>query len=198
MANNTITIHFTPCGIAPASGYVIRYRPAGSGGAYRESVNFFESPAIIVDTNDPLNTEYEGFLQSDCGGGKLGPEIPWNTGGGSVSASESESVPPVENTGQLIVTSTDAELTIVGLVNVTNSDIPYPVTATVTFGFWYDFNGGNIQVNLSVQADGFCRLLKNGIQLDIQPFTEFQGFVTFTGVAAYANGDIMEINVQLI
>lgn len=199
MANNTITIHYTPCGTAPASGYVVFYRPVG-GGDYRESQNFFESPIIIVDTNDPFGTEYEGYLQSDCGGGKLGPQIPWTTvgGGGSASGSESESEPPpVVNSGQLVVTSTNVDLSIVGIVNVTHEDIDYPVTAQVDFGTWEDFGGGNIQVNLSVQADGFCRLLKNGVQIDIQPFTEFQGFVTFTGVAAYADGDVMEINVQL-
>lgn len=93
MATNTITITFTPCGTAPAAGYVIQYRPVG-GGAYRTAPNVFSSPAVIVDNEDELGQEYEGILQSDCGGGKLGPEIPWSTGGGSVSASESESEPP--------------------------------------------------------------------------------------------------------
>lgn len=102
-----------------------------------------------------------------------------------------------EVSGQMIVTSTDATLSIVGIVNVIISDIIYPVTATVDFGTYYNFLGGNIQVNLSVTSAGFARLLKNGVQIDIQAFTALQGFVTFTGVAAFADGDIMEINVQL-
>lgn len=192
---NTITIDFIPCIPPPAAGFSVRYKIVGDPD-FTEVGPFTENPIVFEAPGEP-GTCYEGALFSDCGGGKIGDYMNWVACAEPAPAeSESESPePPV--TGQLIVTSTDPDLSIVGLVNVNNSGISYPVTATVQFGTWNNFFGGNIQVNLSAQADGFCRLLKNGIQLDIQPFTEFQGFVTFTAVAAYVGGDIMEINVQL-
>lgn len=191
---NTITVNFTACVPAPAAGYSVKYRIVGDVD-FMTVGPFTGSPIIFEVPGDP-GTCYEGALFSDCGGGKVGDDLMWQ-GCAQEAASGSESEPPPVISGQLIVTSTDADLSIVGLVNVTNVDIDYPVTATVDFGTWSNFFGGNIQVNLSAQADGFCRLLKNGFQIDIQPFTEFQGFVIFTGVAAYADTDIMEINVQL-
>ena len=192
---NTITVNFSPCIPAPSAGYSVKYRIVGDT-EYTVAGPFTESPAVFEAPGEP-GTCYEGALFADCGGGKVGDDLMWAACAEPAPAeSESESPPPPV-TGQLIVTSTDSQLSIVGLVNVTNTDIDYPVTATVDFGTWYNFNGGNIQVNLSAQADGFCRLLKNGVQIDIKPFTEFQGFVTFTGVPAYVQGDIMEINVQL-
>lgn len=93
MAANTITITFEPCGSAPAFGYKFFYRPVGNGGAYRETGNFFGSPAVFVDNADPSGTEYEGYMVSDCGGGKYGPQIPWTTDQTSGSGSASGSGP---------------------------------------------------------------------------------------------------------
>src|SRR5262245_35160593 len=77
---NQITVEFTDCEPPPQNGYVITYRPVG-GNAYRTAPgNFFASPAIWVDNNgDPEGTQYEGFIRSDCGGGKLGDLSPWST-----------------------------------------------------------------------------------------------------------------------
>jgi hypothetical protein len=78
MAENTIHIEFDPCEPVPAGGYKVRYRPLGSGGAYRNPPsNFFSSPISFVDNLDPAGTSYEGFIQGDCGGGKLGVSVPW-------------------------------------------------------------------------------------------------------------------------
>jgi hypothetical protein len=78
MAQNTIHIEFDPCDPFPAGGYVVRYRPVGSVEAYRTAPsNFFISPIEFVDNLDPVGTSYEGFIQGDCGGGKLGVSVPW-------------------------------------------------------------------------------------------------------------------------
>lgn len=81
MAINTITLEFELCELTPANGYKILYRPVGSEEDYRTWPNVTESPAVIVDENDdPEGTQYEGFIQGDCGGGKLGVPVPWFTG----------------------------------------------------------------------------------------------------------------------
>lgn len=103
MADNLITIEFEPCSPEPANGYFITYRPV-SGGAYRDGPSgFFASPIAFVDSLDDSGTEYEGFIQGDCGGGNVGPEVAFNTetgvsssGSGSVSAGDSGSEPPPE------------------------------------------------------------------------------------------------------
>jgi hypothetical protein len=94
MADNTIVIEFEPCEPAPADGYKIFYRPIGSVAAYREAPqNFTTSPAEWIDALDLFGTVYEGYIQGDCGGGKLGPTVTFVTdgGGGSGSGSSSES-----------------------------------------------------------------------------------------------------------
>ena len=81
---NTITINFTPCTPAPANGYRVSYRPVGTSIPYRVAPNnFTTSPAVIQDSNDPDGTQYEGFIESDCGGGNYGVQVPFNTGGGT-------------------------------------------------------------------------------------------------------------------
>lgn len=78
MAQNTIHIEFDPCEPVPAGGYKVRYRILGSSDPYRNApTNFFSSPIEFVDNLDPVGTSYEGFIQGDCGGGKLGVSVPW-------------------------------------------------------------------------------------------------------------------------
>lgn len=78
MAQNTIHIEFDPCEPIPVGGYKVRYRPLGSGDPYRNPpANFFSSPIDFIDNLDPVGTSYEGFIQGDCGGGKLGVSVPW-------------------------------------------------------------------------------------------------------------------------
>jgi|SRR3954468_23702708 len=94
MAINTITIEFDPCNPPPANGYRVSYRPLGSEEDHRVwPENFTSSPAVIDDDNDPLDTEYEGFIQGDCGDGELGIEIAWATAVED-DESTSDSTPP--------------------------------------------------------------------------------------------------------
>lgn len=105
MANNTIRIAFEGCEPLPSEGFKIFYRPVGSEEAYREAPeNYVNSPAEWTDTLDPVCTQYEGYMQGDCGGGKLGPAVTFLTdvicsdesssdGSGSESGSGSASEP---------------------------------------------------------------------------------------------------------
>lgn len=79
MANNKITINFTPCTPAPANGYRVLYRPAGSTIPYRNAGNFTSSPIVINDTLDAGGTDYEGVLQSQCGTNTFGVQVPFTT-----------------------------------------------------------------------------------------------------------------------
>lgn len=179
---NKISVLFDECTPAPANGYHVFWKKKG-GGPYTDAGLFPGSPAVFYDITGVPYGEYEGYIFSDCGDGNVGTQIPWEI-----------TNPPTS--GSLIVTSTDPNLSIVGLVGVTNSGISYPVTATVDFGAWNNFYGPNIQANLSVSIPGVARLLQNGSLIDILSFTALQGFVLFPGVAPYANGDVMEINIQ--
>lgn len=76
MALNTINIEFDPCEPTPASGYRVRYRRLGSGGAYRAAGPFFTSPIVFNDFLEVAGSSFEGFIQGDCGG-KLGVSVPW-------------------------------------------------------------------------------------------------------------------------
>jgi hypothetical protein len=81
---NTITINFIPCNPAPAQGYKLTWRVAGSGDPYTDEGFFTESPIVFTDNLNPEGTCYEGFLQSDCSesgesGTVVGAQIPWAT-----------------------------------------------------------------------------------------------------------------------
>jgi len=81
---NTITINFIPCNPAPANGYRLSWRVAGTEDAYTQEPNVTESPATFTDNINPEGTCYEGFLQSDCSesgesGDVVGNAIPWAT-----------------------------------------------------------------------------------------------------------------------
>lgn len=84
---NNVTINFTPCSPAPANGYIVFWRVAGSGGSYTNGGTFVSSPATFTDGENPEGTQYEGYIYSDCGGGIVGNFVPWST-----SASESSYV----------------------------------------------------------------------------------------------------------
>lgn len=96
MATNYIRIEIDPCQPDPVNGYRVIYRPLGSNGAYRESDDrFFPVPMQdtltidIVDELDPAGTEYEGFVQSDCGNGVYSNAGGWQTAPGGGSDSDS-------------------------------------------------------------------------------------------------------------
>lgn len=94
---NTITINFIPCQPPPAGGYRVKYRLVGETD-YIEIGPFEGSPIVFEAEGEPCS-DYEGTFWSDCGGGKVGDEIPWSveceqsSGGGSLS----ESAPPPDN-----------------------------------------------------------------------------------------------------
>jgi len=81
---NTITVPFIECTPAPANGYNLKWRVAGSGDPYTDEGNFSSSPIQFIDNINPEGTCYEGTLQSDCtesgeSGQLLGELIPWST-----------------------------------------------------------------------------------------------------------------------
>lgn len=79
MATNQITIVLEDC--EPIGGYYVFYRPVGNLDPHRAAGPFFTSPIIFTDILDPANQEYEGYIQSHCGGGIFGDPIPWETEG---------------------------------------------------------------------------------------------------------------------
>ncbi len=83
---NRITINYIPCIPAPANGYRLKWRVAGSDSPYTDEGNFTTTPIVFTDSINPAGTCYEGFLQSDCSdsgisgsGAALGNPIPWAT-----------------------------------------------------------------------------------------------------------------------
>ena len=83
---NTITINFIECTPAPAQGYNLKWRVAGSGDPYTDEGYFSGSPIEFIDNINPEGTCYEGTLQSNCQesgesgeSGLLGELIPWST-----------------------------------------------------------------------------------------------------------------------
>lgn len=82
MALNIITINFEVCEPTPEDGYIIKYKPVGDPGPYRDAPGnpYTLSPVVINDTLDEGGTQYEGIIQSDCGEEiGLGEEVPWTT-----------------------------------------------------------------------------------------------------------------------
>lgn len=75
---NKITVNFDTCTPEPSGGYSVYWRVAGSVGAYTNAGNFFIRPAIFYDNDNPEGTDYEGYIQTDCGG-VLGNPVTWNT-----------------------------------------------------------------------------------------------------------------------
>jgi hypothetical protein len=81
MATNHIKIIFNLCSPTPVGGYIVKYRPVGDVGPYRNAPGnpYAASPAEWDDLLDPADTVYEGYIQSDCGDGNLGPQVPFET-----------------------------------------------------------------------------------------------------------------------
>jgi hypothetical protein len=115
MAMNTISLDFRPCEPAPVNGYKVSYRPVGAGSFREVPGRFFSSPIEFSTTLDPSTTQYEGFIQGDCGGGKLGIQSTWIAGepsGGSASpgGGGGGSTPPIEGTQILVGMGADEAL----------------------------------------------------------------------------------------
>jgi len=162
MANNTITINFTPCEPTPAGGYRVRYRPMGGSGDFRVwPVNFTASPIVFTDTEDPIGTSYEGYIQGDCGDGQLGVDIPWiafngdatSESGGDESASASEAPIPCR-TYTLTKTVGTPSAHYKDCSGVTHDTLINDHTVICTDGHGFTISGGGITVNSFV--DGPC------------------------------------------
>ena len=81
---NNVTVNFIPCTPAPANGYRLTWRVAGTEDAYTDEGLFTSSPIIFTDLINPEGTCYEGFLQSDCSesgesGTLVGQAVAWAT-----------------------------------------------------------------------------------------------------------------------
>lgn len=133
MAQNVINVEFSPCQPAPADGYVIRYRVLGSETEYRTAGPFTESPAQILDENDPAGTSYEGFIQGDCGGGKMGVSVPFVAEfTGSLPAPSSEA--PSSGGSSMAPSSEGPGAPIDGTIEVTGCAEEYSITAVKESG----------------------------------------------------------------
>lgn len=77
---NRIEVNFVPCTPAPAQGYNVQYRVAGSGDAFTNAGNFFASPAVFYDRVNPAGTCYEGYIVTDCDG-IFGNPVNWQSCG---------------------------------------------------------------------------------------------------------------------
>jgi hypothetical protein len=109
MADNQINVIFDECEPQPVNGYRVSYRPSGSDEAYRIwPSNFIGTPAVFTDTLDPAGTNYEGYIQGDCGDAGLGVPSRWTTGENS-GASEPDESPGQEDL--MIVNDTGMAIT---------------------------------------------------------------------------------------
>jgi hypothetical protein len=161
MANNTITITFTPCEPAPANGYRVRYRPFGGIEFRTWPVRFLTSPAVFTDEEDPIGTSYEGYIEGDCGDGILGLQIPWvalnsDSGGGSEPApSGSDSEAPIPcRTYVLSKTVFSPSAHYIDCLGVTRDTAINDHTTICTNGHGFTISGGGITVNSF--TDGPC------------------------------------------
>lgn len=165
MANNTIHIVFDECDLIPANGYRVLYRPAGSLIDFREwPTSFPGSPAVFVDTLDPLGTQYEGLIMGDCGDGKYGVPIDWMTEGsgfvpGSSGAESGSVAPPVPcRTYTLSQTVGTPSAHYTDCAGVTHDTAVTSMTVICTNGHGFTISGGGIVVNSFVDGDcgGVC------------------------------------------
>lgn len=76
---NKIVVYFNTCTPAPARGYLLEYRVAGSGDAYTNAGHFFTSPAVFYDTINPAGTCYEGLIRTDCTDDVMGNPVLWQS-----------------------------------------------------------------------------------------------------------------------
>lgn len=65
-SDNILTVNFTPC--TPANTFHLWYRPQGSSISYRDGGTSLTSPFVVTDSLDAEGTQYEGYIQSECGG----------------------------------------------------------------------------------------------------------------------------------
>lgn len=61
----------------PINGWKVGYRVKNSGGPFLIISPNPTSQPIIINTDDPEGTQYEGYIQSDCGNGNLSTQYNW-------------------------------------------------------------------------------------------------------------------------
>lgn len=75
---NLITVNFVPCATLPSKGYRVKWRVYGSFDQYTDAGNFFTSPAVFTDSDNPPGTEYEGTITPEGNNTDCDPVF-WNT-----------------------------------------------------------------------------------------------------------------------
>lgn len=130
--NRTLQISFTNPTIAPASGYIVNWRPVGT--IAWNTVNQNQNPITIAGV--PACFNIEGTIQANCGSGNVGSIVNFSV---TSSSSECRSI-------QLLQTATYTYVPCSGSTAVTvnnNSGSPTTVCAkdgTVTGGTFTDLN----------------------------------------------------------
>lgn len=176
MAINTITLEFEPCEPAPANGYAIHYRPIGSVGPYRTWPNVTASPAVIVDENDdPPGTDYEGYIQGDCGGDVLGVQVPWAT---AIDNESDGSSPSISDGGgddsdfepfNMFIQNDIADGEISEISPNVAPDIEYPVVPITTQVGHHSGFSGSLTVSIVGTTSAHIKLFKNFVELQCLP-----------------------------
>lgn len=143
---NTITINFTPCEPAPVGGYRVRYQV--NGGSVIEVGPFTESPIVIEAEGGPGDC-YDGFLFSDCGGGKIGDLLGFSAcaePAPSVSVSEPPIACNVENNGCTGTTIDNLSYGGIPLVHWAGENLPIAVGESGCFSLPYTTSGDTLTI----------------------------------------------------
>lgn len=150
----TLTLNFTNASPAPANGYRVKYRLKGTSDVYTTlSPSPSASPAIITGINEANN--YEGTIESDCGGGLFSSVATFST----CTCPSGYSRNP-ENTGCFIVDTVAATPPTGGVAKTTQAvtNAAYTTCGTYIYSPGYNVNGTGTSTQVSL-SNGFW---KNG------------------------------------
>jgi hypothetical protein len=212
MASNTIHVFFEECEPAPPNGYRLTYRPQGSDEDLRTwPTNFNGSPAIFIDTLDPLGTQYEGFIQGDCGDVGLGVPVPWQTGENSPAT---ESPGDQSPTSQLLRINNFSGLGITGVFTIpvdgepadsreVTCDEGYPLAFGQTSnGSIHPDHDGDANLSVLVFFDSVASIIDRVHVIDSDAATGcnsgngFAAVIGVTGPFRFNNAETWEITVN--
>lgn len=187
---NTITINFVPCIPPPTGGFRVRYRIVGDTD-FIEIGPFTESP-IIFEAEGPPCSDYEGFLFSDCGGGKIGDELPWSVGCAPASVSVSE--PPPDN---VLVINGAGGYIIHSVANLAGYTLPGDLTTGNIDGGQHTQNGSTgICLNITIGGvPAHLSLYVNDVLIQCIANVDLTGSDCFNGTAIVP-GD--NVRIELI
>ena len=166
---NVFTVYFIPCSPAPANGYRLTWRVAGSSDPYTDEGFFTESPIVIVDPVNPEGTCVEGFLQSDCSesgesGSLVGNAIPWATDCEEESGAEDPYVYYLADEYSCSDGCSDPVREDI-LVRILSSELP------IAFGKWYQDSpySGLVYQLFGDQQPAASSVLLSGIKTTLCP-----------------------------